>query len=566
MNELFFAAAAALPLATVAVLLIGALWPATRAMPVAWGVAVVVAATVWGLPARWIAAATTWGVMLAVEILWIVFGALVLLYTLRQAGAIGRIAAGFASLSDDHRVQTILIGFFLTTFLTGVAGFGTPAAIVAPLLVSLGFPALGAVVVALVGHAMATTFGAVGVPINPGVADAVGSLGGVSAGDAAAFAADVSGLAAGYHVLPGLLVPLATVSMLVYFFGDATNRSLAPVRPVVPLALFAGTAFVVPFALTAAYVGPELPSIVAPIVGGGLTVAALNRGWLLPEAQWRLPGDQTWPESWSGSASDAGSPQSSDPHGGLTDGGQPMSLARAWAPYLLVVALLVGTRDFTPVGQLLTQVELFAPAWTGIFGTTITNSIEWASAPGTWLVVTALASVPLYGLSRTDVENAWREAGETAATPAVALTFIIGTVGILLHSGQYAGAPGGQSMMLALADGVGGTLDGVYTLVAAPLGVLGTFVTGSVMVSNVTFSPVQYEIAGELGLPSAHVVAAQAAAGGIGNAISVHNVIAALATVGLVGKEGVVIRMNLLPVAAYTLAVAALLSVATLVV
>jgi len=127
MSDIFLAAAAALPLVTAAVLLVGALWPATKAMPVAWGTAVLVAATVWQLPVRWIAAATTWGVMLAIEILWIVFGALVLLYTLQQAGAIERIASGFASISSDHRVQTILIGFFLTAFLTGVAGFGTPA-------------------------------------------------------------------------------------------------------------------------------------------------------------------------------------------------------------------------------------------------------------------------------------------------------------------------------------------------------------------------------------------------------------------------------------------------------
>lgn len=558
------AVAAALPLVTAAVLLVGALWPATRAMPVAWIIAVLVAATVWQLPIRWIAAATTWGVLLAVEILWIVFGALVLLYTLQQAGAIARIAAGFASLSRDHRVQTILIGFFLTTFLTGVAGFGTPAAIVAPLLVSLGFPALAAVVVALIGHAVATTFGAVGVPINPGIAEAVGSLGSVSASEAATFTADVSGLAAAYHLLPGLAVPLVTVSMLVYFFGDVTHRSLAAVRPIAPLALFAGLAFVVPYTLTAVFVGPELPSILAPIVGGGLTVAVLNRGWLLPETQWRLPDTQTWPTAWSGSTPGQDAPRSVGRHGSLTDGGEPMPLARAWTPYLLLVVLLVGTREFTPVGSLLTEVEVFAPAWVGIFGTSITNSIEWAYAPGTWLVVTALISVPLYGLSRTDVTNAWREAGETAATPAIALTFIIGTVGILLHSGQYAGAPGGQSMMLALADGVSRTLGGVYTVVAAPIGVLGTFVTGSVMVSNVTFSPMQYELAGELGLPPAHIVAAQAAAGGIGNAISIHNVIAALATVGLVGKEGVVIRMNIVPVAAYTLVIVVLVSVVTL--
>ena len=464
-----------------------------------------------------------------------------LLFTLQQAGAIARIASGFASISSDHRVQTILIGFFLTAFLTGVAGFGTPAAIVAPLLVSLGFPALAAVVVALVGHAIATTYGAVGVPISPGIADAVGSLETVSAGEAAVFAGDVSGLAATDHVLPGLAMPLVTVSMLVYFFGD-----------------------VLPFTLTAVFLGPELPSIIAPIVGGGLTVGVLNRGWLLPDDQWHLPADHTWPENWTGSPPENHADQPTGQQHTVTDGGQPLSLGRAWTPYFLLVVLLIGTRDFTPVGSALTRLDMFTLSWTGIFDTTLTNSIAWAYAPGTWLVATALIAIPLYGLSGTEIKHAWQEAGETTIAPAVALTFIIGTVGILLHSGQYGGAPGSQSMMLAIADGVGETFGGVYTAVVAPIGVVGTFVTGSVMVSNVTFSPMQYELAGELGYNQAHVVAAQAAAGGIGNAISIHNVIAALATVGLMGKEGTVIRMNMLPVAAYTLIILMLLSTASL--
>lgn len=564
MSELLLAAAAALPLAVAAALLVGALWPATKAMPVAWVTAVVVAATVWQLPVRWIAAATTWGVLLAIEILWIVFGALVLLYTLQRAGAIARIASGFASISSDHRVQTILVGFFLTTFLTGVAGFGTPAAIVAPLLVGLGFPALAAVVVALLGHAIATTFGAVGVPIHPGVSDAVGSITGVSAAEAAAFAADVGGLAAAYHLLPGLFVPLVTVSMLVYFFGDVTDRSLAAVRPVVPLALFAGVAFVVPFVATATLVGPEFPSIIAPMVGGGVTVAALRYGAFLPADEWRLPEATAWPDTWTSTT--AGDRPAGSGSGVATDGGTRGSLVRAWLPYVLLVVLLVGTRDFTPVGTTLTNTAILAPTWTDIFGTTITNGVEWASAPGTWLVLTALAAIPLYGLSGDDVTQAWGDARRTVTGPAVALVFIIGTVGILLHSGQFPGAPGETSMMLALADGVGSALAGVYTAVVAPIGVIGTFVTGSVMVSNVTFSAMQYELAGELALDRTHVVAAQAAAGAMGNAISVHNVIAALATVGLVGKEGTVIRLNLIPVAAYTLVIVVLLTITTAVV
>ncbi|MFP4218175.1 MAG: L-lactate permease, partial [Salinarchaeum sp.] len=143
---------AALPLLLAGILLVGFLWPATRAMPIAWLSALVIGFVVWNMPPNWLVAASAVGVMTALEILWIVFGALVLLYTLMEAGAFDRINQGFAAVSNDRRVQIVLLGFFMATFIEGAAGFGTPPAVVAPLLLGLGFPALAAVLAALIGH------------------------------------------------------------------------------------------------------------------------------------------------------------------------------------------------------------------------------------------------------------------------------------------------------------------------------------------------------------------------------------------------------------------------------
>ena len=565
MTDVVTTVTAALPLVIAALLLVGALWPATKAMPVAWLSAVTVGMFVWNMPLDWIAATSMWGVMLALEILWIVFGALVLLYTLEQAGAINRITDEFESISQDHRVQTILVAFFLTTFLTGVAGFGTPAAIAAPLLVGLGFPPLAAVVAALVGHAIATTFGAVGVPIRPSVSESIGSVDGVSASEASVFAAEVSSLAGLYHLLPGVFVPLVTVSMVVYFFGDPNDRSLAPIKPIVPLAAFAGFAFIIPFVVTAVFIGPELPSVIAPMIGGSITVALLKKGWLLPATDWQFPRSEIWPDGWSGDVDfGVGSKNKRTPTM-ATDGGSSLSLIRAGSPYVLLVVLLVVTRDFTPLGAMLTEIPLFTLTWDEIFGTTVTNSIDWAYVPGAWLVLTALVAIPVFGLSIDQVKQAWIDAGETSKSPAIALVFVIGTVGIMLQSGQYPGSPSGASMVVAIADGIGLIFSDIYTVMAAPIGVIGTFVTGSVAVSNITFSALQYEIAISSGLVEQHVVAAQATGGAMGNAISIHNVIAALATVGLVGKEGTVIRLNLLPVIAYTAFITVLLTLGVLI-
>ena len=565
MTDPVLVGAALSPLVIVAVLLVGALWPATRAMPVAWGAAVLVAWGVWNLPVEWIAATTLWGVLLAVEILWIVFGALVLLYTLTRAGAVERINRGFAAISEDRRVQVVLLGFFLATFLEGVAGFGTPAAVVAPLLLALGFPAMAAVVAALVGHAIATTFGAVGVPVQPGVSDPVAALDGLSTAEAADIAVEAASLAAMYQGIIGLFMPLLAVGMVVYFFGDPDERSLAPLRPVVPLCLFAGLAFVVPFTLTALVVGPELPSIVGSMVGAAVVVGTLRAGYLLPEEEWSFPARERWPDHWVGSVEPGGSATDEEPAGTGADDGPSMSLVRAWSPYLLLVVLLVVTRDFTPVGELLREITVLAPTWENILGTSVSNGVEWAYVPGTWLVASALLAVPLFGMDREQVSGAWREAGRTIGSPAVALVFVIGMVGIMLESGQYPGAPGGQSMMVVLADGTGAVFGDVYTAVAVPIGTLGTFITGSITVSNITFSGLQYEVAGQAGLPEQHVLAAQIAGGAIGNSIAIHNVIAALATVGLVGQEGRVIRLNLIPVLYYALAIGGLLTVSVVV-
>ncbi|SNZ12183.1 lactate permease [Natronoarchaeum philippinense] len=562
------ALAALSPLAVVAALLVGALWPATRAMPVAWATAAIVGFVAWNMPVEWVLAASISGVLTAIEILWIVFGALALLYTLMRAGAVDRINAGFVAISEDRRVQVVLVGFFLATFLEGVAGFGTPAAVVAPLLLALGFPPLAAVVAALVGHAIATTFGAVGVPVRPGVEEPLGALESLSSAEAIDVTLQAAGAAALYQVAVGVFMPLVAVGMIVHFFGDPEERSLSAILEVVPLCLFAGIAFVVPFALTALFVGPELPSIVGAMVGAAVVVAVLRAGYLHPDEEWTFRTREHWPDHWIGSIEPGsnGTSSSSDATDGLSDDAPAasMSLARAWTPYVLLVVLLIATRDFTPIGVALTELSALAPAWDAILGTDIGGEVRWAYVPGTWLALSALAAIPLFGMDRGQVESAWREAGQKLVSPAVALVFVIAMVGIMTESGAAPNAPSGDSMMIVLADATASVVGDVYPAVATVVGVLGTFITGSITVSNLTFSQLQYDVAVQLGLPTHHILAAQMVGAAIGNVLAIHNVIAALATVGLVGQEGRVVRLNLFPVLYYVVAMGALVSVVTL--
>jgi len=577
------------PLVLAGVLLVGFLWPATRAMPLAWVAAVLVGYFVWQMPLDWIIAASIVGGMTAIQILWIVFGALLLLYTLSQAGAFDRINQGFARISDDRRVQVILLGFFLSAFIEGAAGFGTPAAVVAPLLLALGFPALAAVIAALIGHIIAVTYGAVGTPIIIGIENplAASSSTNTAITDAGftvqAYSVEVAVWAATYHALVGFVMPLFAVGMIVYFFGDPNDRSLKPAWEVAPLALFSGIAFVVPYWLSA-QISAEFPALIGSMLGGAIVVGTLKAGYFVPQNEWDFPPREEWPTHWVGTIepgevdTDVTSKRAGNK--AATDGGTinpkaaNISLFRAWAPYILLVVLLVITRVVDPLpgflqgepltiaGTTITAHQfLFTTTWEGILGTSLSGGIDWAYVPGFWLVLCSLVAIPLYKMNGTEVKAAWTEAGEKLVAPFIALVFVIAMVQIMLQSGAH--AEGVESMIFVLAQATANAVGPLYPFIAALIGALGAAMAGSNTVSNITFGGFQFEAASQLGIPTQLMVGAQAVGGAIGNLVAVHNVVAALATVGLVGQEGRVIRLNLIPLAYYAIVVGVVATVFT---
>ena len=570
---LFELAMAALPLVVVAVLLVGLLWPATHAMPIAWIVALIVGFFIWQNPPAYLAGSSIVGVMTALEILWIVFGALVLLYTLMQAGAFDRINAGFAAVSEDRRVQIILLAFFLATFIEGAAGFGTPAAVVAPLLLALGFPALAAVIAALIGHIIAVTYGAVGTPIIVGIEtplqiyeEAIMADGGMSVVE---YSQNVAAWAATYHALVGFVMPLFAVGMVVYFFGDPDDRSIKPALSVWPLALFAGIAFAIPYWISAWFITAEFPSLIGSMVGGAITIAVLRAGYLLPDDEWDFPDREEWPDHWVGTI-EPGSDEV-DAHG-VDDDGPQMSLLRAWSPYIVLIVLLVVTRVVEPISAFITNPDIGVDigaitigiiiAWDPILGHDLAADIAWVNVPGFWLILSSLFAIAVFGMDGQQVKAAWMEAGEKLVSPFIALVFVIAMVQVMIQSGGAPGAPvfaeindSPASMIELLAIATANATGPIYPALAASIGALAAIMVGSNTVSNITFGGFQFTAAHELNLPSQIVVGAQAVGGAIGNLVAIHNVVAALATVGHVGEEGRVIRLNLIPLAYYAIVV-----------
>jgi lactate permease len=506
-------------------------------MPLAFIITLILALFIWKTPGNWILASTVNGVVIAFKILFIVFGALLLLFTMRESGAMEAINRGFVNISPDKRVQAIIIAWLFGGFIEGSAGFGTPAALAAPLLLSLGFPALAAVMVALIANVTPVSFGSVGTPTLIGIQS---SLDIPSIQEFLAqsnltypeYIRQIGDWTALQHALPGLLLPLIMVAMMTRFFGE--KRSIKEGLAIWPYALFAGFCFVGPYVAVALLLGPEFPTLLGGLTGLAILIPATRAGFLVPKTIWDFPGRSKWEKNWMGTISMK------------KPGASESSILKAWSPYMLIGLLLVLTRVRSlPFYDWVRSADL---PFTGLFGTTVSGTIDPLNNPGIMpFILVSLLCIPLFGMRPKEVGTAWSEAIRRIRNPFIALIFAVPMVRIMMQSGNN--PEGLVGMPIAMASAMAGIFQKTWPAIDAFIGALGSFMAGSNTVSNMLFSLFQYSIAQQLGMSTILIVSLQNIGGAMGNMICVHNVIAACATVGLVGVEGLLIRRNLLPMA-----------------
>ncbi|GAA1773379.1 L-lactate permease [Kocuria aegyptia] len=534
-----------LPLLVVGVLLAGLRWPAKAAMPVGYAVAVVVALVVWQMSFAGVLAATLEGLIVAATMLYIVFAALLLLSTLTVGGAMATIRAGFNSISADRRVQAIIIGWLFGSFIEGVSGFGTTAAVVAPLLLAMGFPAMAAVMVGLIVQSTPVSFGAVGTPILVGVANGLG-------GDpAVAERVSVLGLTmpefinsigfytAAMHGIVGILIPLILVTLLTGFFGP--ERRFRDGLAVWPFAVYASLAMTVPYVLVARFLGPEFPSMFGGLIGLSLVMFTSSRGFLMPKDTFGFGPRSAWSHRWMGTLEPAEA----------TDVSTHMSVVRAWAPYAVMAALLVASRVITPLKEFLTGLAL---PFEDILGTGITTTVQPFYLPGFVLILASLFAYAVHRMTGRQIAETFKVSGRQLAGTAAALLFAVPLVRVLIQSGPALNDSGLSSMPVTLAEGAAAISGSSWPVIAPWIGALGAFVAGSNTVSNLTFSQFQFSTGARIGVPPELVVSAQAVGGAGGNPIAIHNIVAASATVGLLGREGDLLRKTVIVTTYYCLA------------
>lgn len=541
---------ALLPILVVFVLLVVMRLPAKIAMPVAYIATVLLSLFVWHTAGNKVAAATIHGVLTAVNVLFIVFAAVLLLNTLKQSKAIVAIRQGFMGISADRRVQMIIVAWLFGSLIEGSTGWGTPSAVGAPLLLALGFPAMACVMAILIIQSTPVSYGAVGTPILIGVKSGLENKDDVSGAIASQgidfmnYILQIGANVGFIHAVVGTLIPLLLCCFLTKFFG--AKRSFRQGFEVLPFAIFAGLAFTVPYYLTAKLVGPELPSLVGSVVGLALVIGAAKMNFLTPKSTFDFESRDVWEEDWKGTLA----PSSVD-----VNEQAKFSVFKAFSPYLIVIAILVATRTIKPLKEWLSNHAVIT--FSNILDTTITNKTQLLYSPATVLLLVSVICIFLFGMKGDDIKQSWSQSGKTMLAAAPALLFSVPMVQVFINSGTPADAATPMlAMPQVLAAGAASMFADAWPIFAPWIGALGAFIAGSNTVSNMMFSHFQWSTATQIGLDvtqASYVVALQAVGGASGNMISVHNVVAACAVVGMVNKEGQIIRKTLVAMTYYAI-------------
>jgi lactate permease len=530
---------ALMPILSVAILLVALRMPASRAMPLALAITILLAFTVWGVPGVQIAASVIEGLIIAASVVLIVLGALSFLGVMRTSGSLALIRLDFMKVSPDSRIQMLFVGWLLVGFIEGAAGFGTPATVAAPLLIALGFPALAAICLALIADVSAVTFGAVGTPIIVGMAQGTGRDW--------ADPADVEYLTGvalqtqAIDIVAGMSITLLMMYLLTHVF--AAEKGRRPFVEMIPLSILAALSFSVPAYLWTLWLGVEFGGLLGAATGMVILFVVVRLGLLVPRTAWSVTVGYIDPAELEEMVASTEA-EAEAAH---------LSTLRVWAPYLLLTALLLLTRVVDPIKEALNSWTL---AWEEILGTEISADFEPLYSPGIIFLIVAAFTVWLHHVPREKLRPTATTIGSAVAGSALVLAAAVPIVRVFLNSDVNSNDLASMPLELAVAAEL--VLGANWPLAAPIVGALGSFVSGSATFSHLMFASLQESVAASVGADPTVVLAQQVGGANAGNMVCVTNIVTVAAVVGLLGREGDVIKVTVLPMAAYVTLFAAI--------
>ncbi len=501
-----------LPVLVVVVLMLVFRWGGSRAGGLGWFTAVIVAVLAFGAGFELLAYAQVKAVLLSLDVLFIIWSALLLFNIAREAGAIRMIGRALPAMTGDRVMQSLLIGWLMVSVLQGMGGFGVPVAVCAPLLVGLGYSPVQAVAMAAIGHGWAVSFGSLASAFQTLMA-----ITGLPGEVLAPFTALFLGIAC---IPSGLLVAL---------IGNGWKGLKRALVPVLVIGLVMG---VVQYLLAT--------SGLWTLGATGAGIAGLITGllWMrLPAYRMKVDAVNLPPEA---------------------EEGRGKSLWLSLLAYGLLVVLAFSINLIGPVDAFLSQVNV------NLNFPVLTTSLGWETAagpgrsinifghPGAILLYTCIISYIIYRrvgyIQKGALRGILGRVVKSGVNSSLGILAMVGLASVMLHSGMtYLLAQG-------LSEGISGT---IYPAVAPFIGALGAFITGSNNNSNVLFSVLQMNAAQLLNLSIPLILGAQSAGGALGSVLAPAKVIVGCSTVGLAGQEGLVMR-KLLGYGAVTIGTVAL--------
>ncbi|WP_425253853.1 lactate permease LctP family transporter [Janthinobacterium sp. NFX145] len=492
--------------------------------------ALAVAIFAYGMPVPQALAAAGYGFAYGLwPIAWIIVTAVFLYKIVVKTGQIEIIRASVLSVTDDQRLQVLLIGFAFGAFLEGAAGFGAPVAITSALLVGLGFNPLYAAGLCLIANTAPVAFGAMGIPI-------------IVAGQVTGIDPFLIGAMAGRQ-LP--LLSLAVPFWLVFMMDGVRG-----VREVWPAALVTGASFAVTQYFTSNHIGPELPDITSALVSL-VSLTLFLKVWQPKNAKVvnAVGGGAAALSGFGGGAGNA------DLRGSGSRAASPYTLAqtaRAWAPFGLLTAIvtvwsLPGFKSLFAAGGALASlvVKIHVPyldklviktmpivaepkAYDAVF------KLDLLSAVGTAILLTAVLSMWMLRMKPRDGIKAFVETVVELRRPVLSIGLVLAFAFVANYSGM-------SSTLALLLAGSGAA----FPFFSPFLGWLGVFLTGSDTSSNALFCSLQNTTAHQIGVSDTLLVAANTTGGVTGKMISPQSIAVACAATGLVGKESDLFRFTL---------------------
>lgn len=542
----------ALPLLTLFVLLGGLRWKAHWAGLAALGVSVGVAVVAYDMPVGLALLSGTEGAAFGLfPIMWIVLAALWVYQLTVVSGRFEDLRRSFNRVSDDPRVQALIIAFCFGALLEALAGFGAPVAITGVMLMALGFSPVRAAVTVLVANTAPVAFGAIATPI-------------ITAGSLTKIPYEEIGAYVGRQTpLLALFVPLLLVALV---------DGVRGIRQTWPVALVCGASFAVAQFVSANWISVELTDIIASLVAlaaivGFLRIWQPGDGQRVRDDLRRAAREESGAEesggadatgtaaSGTGSGTGAGAGASTGA-GTKTASGTESGTATekatansalpgarvlmAFLPYLIVIAVFSVAKLVDPVKEFLADSDLDV-RWPWLDGKILTAAGEqssttvyvfpWLSSPGSLLLLCGLLVAAVYRVSATE---AAREFARTVGTLRWALLTVASVLAL-----AYVMNLSGQT--ITIGTWIAGT-GAAFAFLSPILGWLGTAVTGSDTSANALFATLQQTAAGRAGLDPTLLVAANTSGGVVGKMISPQNLTIAATAVGLLGKEAVLFR------------------------